>query len=124
MTTARHAASTAGDRQRSRREDRRVVREERRRMVREELLAVGFLVVALLVTVLLLALQWLHGGSSSLALAPLSSPGLFHQHPGISNQLEVAYQIVEVFFQGKHGFSSTTRLSRCSCKNRPGDLVS
>jgi hypothetical protein len=79
MTTARHAASTAGDRQQTlhtpqRREDRRAVREERRRMVREELLAVGFLLVALLVTVLLLALQWLHGGSSSLALAPHLAP--------------------------------------------------
>jgi hypothetical protein len=45
------------------------LRRARRRRVHEELVAGLFLVVALLVTLLLLGLQWLHSGSSSLSSA-------------------------------------------------------
>jgi hypothetical protein len=57
MTTARHAAPRTGFRHRQRRAPRRIFR--------EELLAVAFLLVALLITVALLGLQWLQGGQSS-----------------------------------------------------------
>lgn len=56
MTTARHAASSAGPRH-----SRRLYG---RRLRREELLAVVFLLAVLLATVVLLALQWLKGGPS------------------------------------------------------------
>jgi Tfp pilus assembly protein PilN len=57
MTTARQAAPRAGYRHQR--------RLDKQRRFREELLAVGVLLVALLVTVVLLGLQWLHGGQSS-----------------------------------------------------------
>jgi Tfp pilus assembly protein PilN len=57
MTTARQAAPRAGYRH-----QRRI---DKQRRLREELLVVGVLLVLLLVTVGLLALQWLHGGQTS-----------------------------------------------------------
>ena len=62
MTTARHAASGAGSSDAGSRHHRRRYRQ---RLFREELLAVGFLLAVLLVTVVLLGLQWLQGGQSS-----------------------------------------------------------
>jgi type VI protein secretion system component VasF len=57
MTTARQAAPRAGYRHQR--------RLDKQRRFREELLAVGFLLLVLLATVVLLGLQWLHGGQSS-----------------------------------------------------------
>jgi hypothetical protein len=61
--------------------DRRHRRLERRRTVREEILVVGVLAMALIITVVVLALQWLDStpsvGSSVTSMAlPFASRGL------------------------------------------------
>ncbi|MGI8492667.1 MAG: hypothetical protein ACR2KC_04985 [Acidimicrobiales bacterium] len=68
MTTARselrsrHGRSPTGER--------RQRRLERRRMLRQEMLALGVLALALVVTLTLLAMQWL-SASTTLSIAPL-----------------------------------------------------
>ena len=56
--------------------------QQRRRLVREEFLAVMFLVVALAVTVSVLALQWLDSGASSAGAVPAIHPSLAHHLSG------------------------------------------